>query len=110
MITSSINHGKCTVYRMAQQSATSKPHHGQDEVGYEALACAIVKQAVEDYKTADDIINGRRKISTETYANRYTSIPEAVKAEVVRFFRGQWFGVLCDIPGERIIKHLEGKA
>lgn len=92
------------------RNAWNKAHRGQEEIGWEALACAIVKQAVDDYRYAEAILNGEHKVSEAAYANRYASRAEVVKADIVKFFRGQWYGVLCDIPGERILKHLGVKA
>lgn len=33
--------------------------------------------------------------------------PDKVKYEVLRFLRSQWYGTLCDIKPERIIKKLK---
>ena len=46
---------------------------------YENLANAIVLQAVKDYRLTDD---------------------EAELAEIERFFRSDWFGVLTDVDPE----------
>ena len=52
---------------------------------YENLANAIVLQAVKDYRLTDD---------------------EAELAEIERFFRSDWFGVLTDVDPEYLIKRL----
>ena len=52
---------------------------------YENLANAIVLQAVKDYRLTDD---------------------EAELAEIERFFRSDWFGVLTDIDPEYLIRRL----
>ena len=49
---------------------------------YENLANAIVLQAVKDYRLTDD---------------------EAELAEIERFFRSDWFGVLTDVDPEYLI-------
>ena len=52
---------------------------------YENLANAIVLQAVKDYRLTDD---------------------EAELAEIERFFRSNWFGVLTDVDPEYLIRRL----
>ncbi len=52
---------------------------------YENLAKAIVLQAVKDYRLTDD---------------------EAELAEIERFFRSDWFGVLTDVDPEYLIRRL----
>ena len=52
---------------------------------YEELANAIVLQAVKDYRLTDD---------------------EAELAEIERFFRSGWFGVLSKVDPEYIIRNL----
>ena len=52
---------------------------------YENLANAIVLQAVKDYRLTDD---------------------EAELAEIERFFRSDWFGVLTDVNPEYLIRNL----
>ena len=52
---------------------------------YEELANAIVLQAVKDYRLTDD---------------------EAELAEIERFFRSDWFGVLTDVDPEYLIRNL----
>ena len=52
---------------------------------YENLANAIVLQAVKDYRLTDD---------------------EAELAEIERFFRSDWFGVLTDVDPEYLIRKL----
>ena len=52
---------------------------------YEELANAIVLQAVKDYRLTDD---------------------EAELAEIERFFRSDWFGVLTDVDPEYLIRRL----
>ena len=52
---------------------------------YEELANAIILQAVKDYRLADD---------------------EQELAEIERFFRSGWFGVLSKVDPEYLIKKL----
>ena len=52
---------------------------------YEDLADAIVLPAVKDYRLTDD---------------------EAELAEIERFFRSDWFGVLTDVDPEYLIRRL----
>ena len=52
---------------------------------YEELANAIVLQAVKDYRLTDD---------------------EAELAEIERFFRSGWFGVLSKVDPEYLIRQL----
>ena len=52
---------------------------------YEELANAIVLQAVKDYRLTDD---------------------EAELAEIERFFRSVWFGVLSKVDPEYLIRNL----
>lgn len=78
-------------------------NHGEQDVGYPALAAAIVRQAVEDYRFANKLIRGDiQYCSTGRTGNQHT-----VKREVVTFLRSQWYGTLCDIDPERIIRKLK---
>ncbi len=52
---------------------------------YENLAQAIILQAVKDYRLTDD---------------------ESELAEIERFFRSGWFGVLSKVDPEYLIKKL----
>ena len=56
---------------------------------YENLANAIILQAVSDYRMAKKSRNKR------------------VEAEVLRFFRSQWFGVLTEVEPEYLIRRLD---
>ena len=53
--------------------------------GYQALANGIIEQAVKDYRLTDD---------------------EAELAEIERFFRSGWFGVLSKVDPEYLIRNL----
>lgn len=56
-------------------------------VGYKGLACAVVQQAVIDYKNAD------------------TSLMELIR--IREFFKSKWFCCLCELDGERILTRLD---
>jgi hypothetical protein len=85
------------------------PYHAEEDVGYEALAMAIIKQAVMDWRFANDCEKGARKVCEEYYCNRLAGLTGRTKNEIERFFRSQWYGILCDIPGEYILKRLEAQ-
>ena len=85
------------------------PYHGEEDVGYEALAMAIIKQAVMDWRFADECQKGKKTVCEEYYCNRLAGVADKTKNEVARFFRSQWYGILCDIPGEYILKRLEAE-
>lgn len=82
-----------------------RPFH-PDDVGLNALAAAIVKQAVDDYRYADAYLNGEKDIKSVSWANRYAHNAECTKAEIVKFFKSQWYGILCDIDHEKILRKL----
>ena len=88
---------------------TNRGYHGaeSDEVGFPALAAAIVKQAVDDYRYADEYMKGYHVTKSASWANRYAHSAAHTKDEVIKFFLGQWYALLCDIDPERIIKHLQ---
>lgn len=92
--------------RMGNRASTNKSYKAQEDTGYSALACAIIKQAVDDYRYAAQVLNGSSKVSEESYSNRMASRAEWVLEDITRFFRGKWYGILCDIPGEVILKKL----
>lgn len=85
-----------------------KYHDAEDKtnVGEEALAAAIVLQAVEDYVRAKSYMNGTLKISPRSWRRKYERTPESVMLDVMYFFNSKWYGILCDIPRERIIDKL----
>lgn len=63
---------------------------------YEALANAIVLQAVNDYRAA------LKKVKKNP--NNRTALDEALQIE--RFFRSQWYQVLTSVDGEYLINRL----
>lgn len=56
---------------------------------YENLANAVILQAVSDYRAAKKARNKREQ------------------AEVLRFFRSKWFGVLTEVDPEYLIRRLD---
>ena len=76
-------------------------HETEDNVGYNALAAAIVRQAVEDYRYADEFLKGYHVTKSASWANRYAHNAEHTKDEIIKFFRGQWYALLCDIVSGR---------
>lgn len=63
---------------------------------YEALANAIVLQAVNDYRAA------LKKVKKNP--NNREALDEALQIE--RFFRSQWYQVLTSVDGEYLINQL----
>lgn len=90
------------VRRLSQRNY-SRAH--SDDVGFEALAAAIVMQAVEDYKTARRILAGKGPKVTYL-GKRRTKSAELIIEEVELFLNSQWFGLLCDIDPEMILRKL----
>lgn len=82
-----------------------RPFH-QEDVGYHALAAAIVKQAVEDYKNAEEKLKQADKIESRIARAAYVNHYENIKDEIVKFFKGTWYATLCDIDPNRILKKL----
>ncbi|MBR3178402.1 MAG: hypothetical protein IKF49_02725 [Clostridia bacterium] len=69
---------------------------------YKALACAMVKQAVEDYRDAvHDLKYCKHKKKREAAAQ--------MKEECLQFFRSDRFHILVDIDPEDIIEQLESE-
>lgn len=68
--------------------------------GYQALANAIIEQAVKDYRDA----LSRLKRHPDSRA----AMEEAM--EIERFFHSQWFGVLTQIDPDYLIKRLRKEA
>lgn len=81
-------------------------YHNEEDIGEYALAAAIVMQAVEDYRYAKLYLNGDIKMTVATWKRKYIKKPERLMLDVVEFFNSRWYGVLCDIPKERILEKL----
>ena len=78
----------------------------EEESGWNALAAAIVKQAVDDYKFADAYLKGENQVKAESYSQRLEHRAEHTKDEVVKFFKSQWYATLCDIDPDLILRKL----
>lgn len=63
---------------------------------YNAIANAIVIQAVSDYR---DSLRGKR-------ADRYVSVKDMLK-DCERFFESEWFTTLTKIDGKRLMRELQ---
>ena len=78
----------------------------EEDTGWHALAAAIVRQAVEDYREADmnlkNVPNFARKGDREKYIWHW----QREKYRIVKFFKSQWYGTLCDIDPNLILKKL----
>ena len=59
-----------------------------------------------DYQYADDILKGIKRVHQSSYSNRLASSAEHTKHEIVCFFRSQWYGLLCDIDPNLILKKM----
>ena len=77
-------------------------NHGEQDVGYPALAAAIVRQAVDDWREADRLEKGLVK-----YSPTNLGAPKVAKDEIEKFFHSQWYGTLCDIDPDRILRKLK---
>ena len=69
---------------------------------YKALACAIVKQAVLDYREAcHDLKHSKQKGKIEA--------AKKMKEECMEFFKSDWFQILVDIDPKDVIEQLESE-
>lgn len=74
---------------------------------YETLANAIILQAVRDYRTALKTL--KKPIENDKHRARYHRAL-SVKRDCERFFRSQWFFILCNFDGEELLKRLKVEA
>ena len=70
--------------------------------GWLELAVEIVRMALRDYKRALRYFK-RHGMNGSKYC--YDMV--YMKRSCERFFRSQWFGILCDIDGEMLIRESE---
>jgi len=87
--------------------------------GYERLAAAIVRQAVDDYRSVCRgvpinsvdryVYEGgvRRTISKREYDEKRRQSCERSKKEIESFFRSDHFKKICDLDGEMILQQLK---
>lgn len=94
-----------TTDRYKYRKAPTKNRNTHTDVGFYALAAAIVKQAVDEYRDCERLINGEIKKSNITYVD-----PVFRQNEIVKFFRSQWYSTLCDIDPQRILDKLGVRA
>ena len=90
-----------TTDRWKYRRNRQRTNHQSDDVGWYALAAAVVRQAVEDWKDADKMEKGIIR-----YSNTGITSPMKTKRDVIRFFHSQWYGTLCDIDPHRILRKL----
>lgn len=81
-----------------------KPYAQQreEDSGWYAIAAAIVRQAVDDWREAERLERGLVKNSPTNLGS-----PAAAKYEIKKFLHSQWYGVLCDIDPNRILRKLK---
>ena len=91
--------------RYKYRKAPTKNRNTHTDVGFYALAAAIVKQAVDEYRDCERMIKGDIKTSNITYGD-----PVCRQNEIVKFFRSQWYGTMCDIDPNRILRDLGVRA
>jgi hypothetical protein len=77
-----------------------------DDVGLYALAAGIVQQAIEDYREAEKRMKNPPNFVREGDRRAYIYQCENEKRDIIKFFRSEWYGVLCDIDPERILRIL----
>lgn len=82
-----------------------RPFH-PDDVGLNALAAGIVMQAVEDYREAEKKLKNVPPFEREGDRDRYIIKYQKRKYEIVKFFRSEWYGILCDIDYHLILRKL----
>ena len=63
-------------------------------------------QAVEDYKYADKKLKQAQFIEDKSARAMTIYICEREKYEIVKFFKSQWYGILCDIDYHLILRKL----
>ena len=67
-----------------------------EEIGFQALVNAIIRQAVFDWSNA---VYNLQNDPEDIQANR-------MKADVERFFRSEWFGFMCNLDGEMMMRKI----
>lgn len=75
--------------------------------GIQALSAAVVVQAIRDWNYCRMAIASGR---TEQEQHQRDGVPYTCPVqrleEIERFFRGRWFGILCDADGEALLDRL----
>ena len=65
--------------------------------GYEALANAVILQALRDWRDAWRML--------KAYLENFSE--EQKRKAVERFFRSDWFGILTDVDGRLLLRKLQ---
>ena len=78
--------------------------------GVDALRFAIVKQAVLDYDSASKWLRKHPPKGNDDYSRVCSrNARQGVKIECEKFFRSQWYAMLCDIDGEVMMRTIRQK-
>ena len=99
-----------TTDRWRYRRTPSAKYHHEEDVGWYALAAAIVKQAVDDYREAERRLKNVPDFDNEADRERYILKQQKSQYEIVKFFKSEWYGVLCDIDPNRILRELGVRA
>ena len=79
-------------------------------VGIEALANAVVEQAVDDYRAAAKIVATTSPNSSEPGETYRHERAQSTIDEVERFFMSKWFGTLTKLDGVFVRSRLRAEA
>lgn len=81
-----------------------------NDIGIENLRFAIVKQAILDYEGALKWLrkHGNHVEQTQGYQHSLNT-RKWTKEECEYFFKSEWFGMLCDIDGEVMMRTIRKK-
>lgn len=92
---------------MGKQAKTYRERVAQpDYPGYNALAAAIVLQAVEDWKEAKKKLKATEDIPDKNARASAMSRHRNTMDEIEHFFFGKWYSCLCDIDPRLIMRKL----
>lgn len=109
MTTTNTQHPHRVKHKTARLTANMSKYHDQDDAGYGALAIAIIKQAAQDYVTARLAVQRAGTKQAEQWERNHRTRAVHRMDEIRRFFHSAWFGVLCDVDPDVILKRLEEK-
>ena len=78
---------------------------------YEDLANAIVAQAIMDYRElrAGNIVGWSRYAQSRLKPEKKMEIIAAKKAELIKFLRSRYFGILTNLSPDYLIQKLESE-
>ncbi len=92
---------------MGKQAKAYRQRPVQHEcTGYEALAAAIVLQAVEDWKEAKKKLDAAQSIPDKNARSSAISRHRNTMDEIEKFFFGKWYASICDIDPHLIMRKL----